>query len=38
MAADAHNFRPVMYDNHRHVEPSLGREDTYHMTEVRPES
>jgi len=25
-AADSHNFKPVFYDNHRHVEPSLGRE------------
>ena len=31
MAADAHNFQPVFFDGHRHVEPSLGKDD-YHLT------
>ncbi len=31
LGADAHQFRPAMYENNLSVDPYLGREDTYHL-------
>ena len=31
LGADAHQFRPAIYENNLPVDPYLGREDTYHL-------
>jgi arylsulfatase A-like enzyme len=31
LGADAHQFRPAVYENNLPVDPYLGREDTYHL-------